>query len=203
MSFLLLRKTFIYLLNMSDEKLIKQLNESDKTAFEALYDKYVGMVYNFLKSVLKNDKLAEDLTQGCFLQLWECRHIISSDRNLPAWLYVTARNSAFKEMRRQLNAAKYADHYVLTGEILTGERTAESDLEVIKKEVETVIDELPEARKRIFIMRTVDGKSVTEIAGELGLSVKTVETQIARAKSLLRKKLSALLCLAFCLTFGI
>ena len=67
MSFLLLRKTFIYLLNMSDEKLIKQLNESDKTAFEALYDKYVGMVYNFLKSVLKNDKLAEDLTQGCFL----------------------------------------------------------------------------------------------------------------------------------------
>ena len=69
MSFLLLRKTFIYLLNMSDEKLIKQLNESDKTAFEALYDKYVGMVYNFLKSVLKNDKLAEDLTQGCFFAI--------------------------------------------------------------------------------------------------------------------------------------
>lgn len=47
MSFLLLRKTFIYLLNMSDENLIKQLNESDKTAFEALHDNYGTENRNF------------------------------------------------------------------------------------------------------------------------------------------------------------
>ena len=63
---------------MVDEKLIRRLNVSDEDAFEALYDRYVGMVYNFLNSVLKNDALAEDYTQWCFLQLWEHRLSISS-----------------------------------------------------------------------------------------------------------------------------
>ena len=56
-----------------DKSLIMRLNMSDKASFEVLYDKYVGMVYGFINSVLKNETLAEDLTQWCFMQLWEHR----------------------------------------------------------------------------------------------------------------------------------
>lgn len=79
-----------------DAILIKGLNMSDREAFGCLYDKYVKMVYGFLMSLLKDQHLAEDLTQWCFVQLWEHRAGITVDRNLPAWLYVTARNAAYK-----------------------------------------------------------------------------------------------------------
>ena len=40
---------------IGDVELIKRLNESDKDSFEMLYDRYVGMVYGFLNSLLKNE----------------------------------------------------------------------------------------------------------------------------------------------------
>lgn len=188
---------------INDVQLIKLLNESDKAAFGALYDRYVGMVYNFLNSVLRNEKIAEDLTQWCFMQLWEHRHSISPDRNLPAWLYVTARNAAFKETRRQVTAAKYIDHLALTAGSAHQDGASISDAEVVRQEMLKAIDALPDARRRIFNMRIFEGKSVAQIAQELGISPKTVETQIARAKMTLRKHVSELLCLAFFMVFGI
>lgn len=187
---------------MKDDKtLIEQLNQSDKTSFEALYDKYVGMVYGFINSVLKNETLAEDLTQWCFMQLWEHRQTISADRNLPAWLYVTARNAAFKEMRRQLAAARCVDSFSNSSDVACFEEAVGSDAQVILQEINKVIDTLPESRKRIFTMKTVEGKSVTEIAEELKISPKTVETQIYRAKATLKEHVSKLLYLAVILTF--
>lgn len=188
---------------MTDFELIKLLNVSDKASFEALYSKYVGMVYNFLNSVLKNEGLAEDLTQWCFMQLWENRTSIDPDRNLPAWLYVTARNAAYKEARRKLTASKYVEHLCNTGELIETYSTLNSDLEVVRKEMLKVINELPDARRRIFTMRVFEKKSVSQIAEELGLSPKTVETQIYRAKSALKKQVSELLFLAFFISLGL
>lgn len=188
---------------VTDFDLIKQLNLSDKASFEALYDKYVGMVYNFLNSVVKNETLAEDLTQWCFMQLWENRSSIDPDRNLPAWLYVTARNAAFKEVRRKVTASRYVEHLCKNGELIEIDSTLNSDLEVVRKEMLKVINELPDARRRIFMMRIFEKKSVSQIAEELGLSPKTVETQIYRAKTVLKKQVSELLFLAFFMSLGL
>lgn len=182
---------------MNDVELIRLLNNSDKAAFEALYDKYVGMVFNFLQSVLKNEEAAEDHTQWCFMQLWEHRASISSDKNLPAWLYVTARNAAYKEVRRQVTAARYVDHLSQDAIEAGGDRTSMSDVEVVRREMLEAIDKLPEARRRIFMMKTFEKKSVSQIADSLGISQKTVETQIRRAKYALRKHVSELLYIVF------
>ena len=186
---------------IGDVELIKRLNESDKDSFEMLYDRYVGMVYSFLNSLLKNESLAQDYTQWCFMQLWEHRHSISSDRNLPAWLYVTARNAAYKEMRRQLAAARCIDSFPNGSDVNGFEEGVGCDAQVIMQEMNKVIDTLPESRRRIFIMKTVEGKSIAQIAEEMNISPKTVETQIYRAKSTLKEHVSKLLYLAIILTF--
>ena len=187
---------------ITDFELIKLLNVSDKASFEALYNKYVGMVYNFLNSVLRNEVLAEDLTQWCFMQLWESRSSMDPNRNLPAWLYVTARNAAYKEVRRKITASRYVEQLCQNEELAEADSTLNSDLEVVRKEVLKVIDKLPDARRRIFMMRVFENKSVAQIAEELGLSPKTVETQIYRAKSTLKKQVSELLFLAFFMSLG-
>lgn len=180
-----------------DQILIEQLNASSMEAFSALYDKYAGMVFNFTLSILKNDCISEDITQSCFALMWSRRASISPDGNLPAWLYVVARNAVFKEVRRQVTASKYLDYLSNRDEAETQEsELTNGDTSVILAEAEAAIDALPESRRKIYKMRFIDGLSVHEISERLDISPKTVETQIARAKNAIRQRISELLMLA-------
>lgn len=180
-----------------DQILIEQLNASSAEAFSALYDKYAGMVFNFTLSILKDDCISEDITQSCFALMWSRRASISPDGNLPAWLYVVARNAVFKEVRRQVTASKYLDYLSNRDEAETQEsELTNGDTSVILAEAEAAIDALPESRRKIYKMRFIDGLSVHEISERLNISPKTVETQIARAKNAIRQRISELLMLA-------
>lgn len=179
-----------------DQILIEQLNASSMEAFSALYDKYAGMVFNFTRSILKDAAICEDITQSCFGLMWSRRETISPDGNVPAWLYVVARNAVFKEVRRQVTASKYLDYLSNRDEAETQEsELTNGDTSVILAEAEAAIDALPESRRKIYKMRFIDG-SVHEISERLDISPKTVETQIARAKNAIRQRISELLTLA-------
>lgn len=180
-----------------DQILVEQLNASSMEAFSALYDKYAGMVFNFTLSILKDDCISEDITQSCFALMWSRRASISPDGNLPAWLYVVARNAVFKEVRRQVTASKYLDYLSNNDNADSQENDlTERDTAVIMSEAEAAIDALPESRRKIYKMRFIDGLSVHEISERLDISPKTVETQIARAKNAIRQRISELLMLA-------
>ena len=179
-----------------DQILIEQLNASSMEAFSALYDKYAGMVFNFTLSILKDDCISEDITQSCFALMWSRRASISPDGNLPAWLYVVARNAVFKEVRRQVTASKYLDYLSNNDNADSQENDlTERDTAVIMSEAEAAIDALPESRRMIYKMRFIEGLSVHEISERLDISPKTVETQIARAKNAIRQRISELLML--------
>jgi RNA polymerase sigma factor (sigma-70 family) len=55
--------------------------------------------------------------------------------------------------------------------------------------VSKIVDQLPPRCKRIFIMSRVSGLSNREIAEQLAISKRTVETQISNALKVLREKL--------------
>lgn len=188
-----------------DQILIEQLNASSIEAFSALYDKYAGMVFNFTHAILKDTYLSEDITQSCFALMWSRRASISPDGNVPAWLYVVARNAVFKELRRQVTASKYIDYVsnsdgVQQEEFETGVTGETGDTAVILAEAEAAIAALPESRRMIYKMRFIEGLSVHEISERLDISPKTVETQIARAKNAIRQRISELLMLAVILS---
>lgn len=185
-----------------DQILIEQLNASSIEAFSALYDKYAGMVFNFTHSILKDTYLSEDITQSCFALMWSRRASISPEGNVPAWLYVVARNAVFKELRRQVTASKYIDYVANSGEIQMGGggNFEDGDTAVILAEAEAAIASLPESRRMIYKMRFIEGLSVHEISERLDISPKTVETQIARAKNAIRQRISELLMLAVILS---
>ena len=60
----------------------------------------------------------------------------------------------------------------------------------LRDDLEDAIFELPEQRQKIFRMSRFGQMKHKEIAEELGISPKTVETQIYRSLKLLREKLA-------------
>ena len=88
---------------------IIRLNCGSKQAFTAIYNKYVGRIFNYVCAMTRDEVLAEDITQFCFMKLWERRKEIRPDENFAAYLYVIARNAVYKETRRLVTSANYID----------------------------------------------------------------------------------------------
>ncbi|MDB5089689.1 MAG: polymerase sigma-70 factor, expansion family 1 [Mucilaginibacter sp.] len=162
-----------------DKLLLQQLRDGSTFAYRALYEKYWEQTYNNIYKRLKDQEQAEDLTQDVFMQLWikrEETHI----ENLPAYLYVTARNSVYKSMGKQ-------SKFVPIDDLLENLAKAENqtDARLLKNEFmkayEALIDTLPLAQQTIFRMRYNECLSPDEIAEALDLSPKTVRNQLGKA----------------------
>ena len=147
----------------------------------------------------KDKILAEDITQFCFMQLWEHKETVSAYKNLPAWLYVTARNAIYKETRQQIVATKYIDFATETFERYQMATDGNIDYMLIIKEIEKFIASLPETRRKVFMMKAFQDKSVKEIADTMSISPKTVETHIHRAYTALRAAVAKLAFAVACL----
>ena len=68
----------------------------------------------------------------------------------------------------------------------------QSDLmeaEELRNEIYNALAELPEGSRNIFKMSRFEGKKYKEIAEELGISIKTVETQMSKALKHMKGKL--------------
>ena len=59
----------------------------------------------------------------------------------------------------------------------------------LEAKVYEIVSRLPDRCRQIYIMSRVDGKRNKEIADELNLSIRTVETQITKALRSLKESL--------------
>src|SRR5512139_2143557 len=78
---------------MNDDAALERAIQGDSEAFGALYERYVGRIYNYIYYRTGNTYEAEDLTERVFFRA--LRHIGNYDhRGLPfsAWLYRIAHN---------------------------------------------------------------------------------------------------------------
>lgn len=174
---------------IQDQELISLLREGSKDAFRILYDRYGLKIYRFALSYLKSEYDAEELVQDVFLKLWVKRDSLDISGNIRAYLYKVAVNSIYDSIRRK--------NLELAFQEFVNGHTDEDDStwdEVVYNDLAAQLDQLmaqmPEQRRKIFKMSKEKGLSNDEIAESLGLSKRTVENQIYRATAFLKDKLN-------------
>ena len=169
---------------------INSFISGDMKTFESLYKAYAGKVFNYINSFIYDPDLAKDITQNTFLQLWEVRSQLDPNGNIEGYIYSISRNLLFREIRRLNILRNYTDR--IKEEIKEAEEPQiEENLsrDMIEQQILALLAELPEARRRIFLMRWSNGLSNKEIAQKLSISEKTVSTQIHRTIHFLKSKI--------------
>ncbi|WP_158800073.1 RNA polymerase sigma factor [Pedobacter sp. L105] len=173
--------------NAEDTELLLQLSKGNKGAFDILYDKYWKQVFNSAYKRLNDIDYAKDIAQDVFVQLW-IRGNKSPIENLPAYLFVVARNSVFKHLEKESRYSAIPDMAQHIEDPLN-----RADAEVLYDEFLTafnqLIDQLPTQQRIIFKMRFEEDLSSQQIADILQISPKTVRNQLGKALSTLRASL--------------
>jgi RNA polymerase sigma-70 factor (family 1) len=133
--------------------------------------------------------IAREIVQDFFVRLYEKRNSINIDVSVKSYLYRSIYNCCIN----YLNQRNLQDKHLKNIDL---ERNVEENLEneiytvELQYKIYEVIEELPAKCKRIFKMNRLEGMKNDEIATQLNLSKRTVETQISKALKILRKKLA-------------
>ena len=176
----------------TDEELIVDLlsGGSAVLAFERVFHKYYPMVFGFIRGMLKDDGMAEDVAQNIFMKLWLNRSRLDEHTSLKNYLCVLARNEALNILR-----SVRARSVVLQPDVQEP-KMLEPAVEDWYNYVETNarlrsdIESMPPQRRTIFKMIRYENLSNMEIAIRLNLSVRTVEKHIELALKDLRRSMS-------------
>ena len=132
--------------------------------------------------------IAENLVQDVFVTVWEKRATLNPDRSIKSYLYTATKNRALKHLRheevKRKNKGKidlYSAASSTPDDLLSHDQT----MAVIGRAIEA----LPEKCRLVFRMNRFDHLKYAKIAEVLGVSVKTVESQMGRALHALRRTL--------------
>ena len=169
--------------------LMTQLANDSEAAFKVLYSRYSNRIYALAVRYLKSPVLAQEIVQDVFLKLWFERKNMKVDMPVEAWLVTVAKNkliNQFKKLACEWNMQKMY-HPESSNDIADGEmKLINADFE---KQLNTMINRLPQMQKQVFHFAKEEGLSYNEIASRLQISPLTVKTHMARALEKIRKSL--------------
>lgn len=176
--------------DQDDKRLVRNLKNGDILAFDELYRKFNKKIYSFSLSYLKNKDEAEGIVQEVFLRLWRNRAELQSQYNIDSYLFKITYNLVMKHFRNLSREKKHLEEF--SRNLPDMDDSASSDLEYqeLLDLTEKAIKQLPERQKAVYQLNMRDGLTVDEISGKLGISRRTAENHLHRAKAYLKNALS-------------
>ena len=170
-----------------------------KRKFEQFFILTFPKVKAFAWKILKSEEDAEDVAQDIFVKLWDNPNLWEDKDALDSYIYTMVRNHIYNFLKHKSVEFNYQEKVVQEGTI-----TNDFDIHdnLYAKELQLLIkltlDNMPEQRRKIFVMSRQRGMSNQEIADNLQLSIRTVERHIYLALQELKK----IILIAFFFYFG-
>ena len=165
--------------------------------FDALVQAYRPCVFRFLLASLRDRESAENLTQDCFLRAYRARDQFRGASSPATWLMQIAINlvrkhessGRLKFWRRALHPGVHPQDL---GDWTSDRQITPEDAVVAKEQVRaiwSVVAQLSERQRTVFLLRFVEDMDLLEIAGATGMKEGTVKTHLFRALQAVRAKL--------------
>lgn len=170
-----------------DTALQQRLSRGDETAFQETFELYFKVLVLFATKFSLDKETAEDLVQDVFVKLYEQKERLQFHSSLKAFLYQSVRNRCIDMIRSSKTREKHHVE-IKAGAELEGLNSEDLMLQSeLEEKIYHSIGQLPEQCQIIFRMNRFEGKKNQEIAEELNISKRTVETQISKALKRLRE----------------
>jgi RNA polymerase sigma-70 factor (ECF subfamily) len=174
-----------------DYLLHRVLSEHDNFAFNKLYHFYYTPLFTYCLKYIKDENLAQEVVNDVFVKIWKNKNTLTITNSAKGYLFTAVKNTSFDYLRKNKNNNKADLNEAIHFECVTAKADVALDNEKLYDVVMHAIEKLPTHCKQIFRMSREEGLKYHEIATKLGISIKTVETQVSRALKVIRTKVLA------------
>jgi RNA polymerase sigma-70 factor (ECF subfamily) len=182
---------------LSDEVLMKWVQEGDKEAFGYLFRRYARALHSIGRRILRDSGEAEDLVQEVFVYVHrKCSVYDTSKGTARSWIFQIAYTQAFLR-RRELKSHGFYASGIADGSFETDPKTisgAEYDQTVEglfgRNGWQKILDALTEEQRETLRLHFFEGYTFAEIAEKLGQSYANVRNHHYRGLEKLRKHLA-------------
>lgn len=162
------------------------INLSDPEGFKMMYIKYWRLLLFYVWKKMDRRDIAEDIVQGCFIELWECRHTIESLEHVKNFLYKTATHRLIDYVRKHKMREHNEKEYTRLADIPDG-----IDTEWVYCQVIEALALLSD-KDRDALLKNLTDKSRTRKSNAEYLVVHRAKVKV---KNILSKVLSYVLCI--------
>lgn len=164
---------------------IDRMRAGDDEALGAIFRTTYGELCAYARTFVQSPAAAEDVVEDMFLKLWIDRAAIQVRTSVKSYLYAAVRNRALNHLKRQQLEARYVDPLPDEPEQLTQGAVSDTEDRVNTAEmlaiVRAAIESLPPRTKQAFTLYSQHDMRYADVARVMGISVRTVEHQIAKA----------------------
>lgn len=160
-----------------------RLARDEQGALKELYTILYKKLVHFAHLLVRSRELSEEVVEDVFIKLWTRRKQAPDIQNLKVYLYVTTKNTALNYLSKKASELTTAPFDFLDIDLVTIDPSPEQQMitaEMLKK-VEEAVESLPPRCKMIFKLIREDGLKYKEVADILGISVNTIDAQLAIA----------------------
>lgn len=180
---------------MDDSQLISACKKQDRDAQKALYEKFAPIMIGVCVRYCGDEETARDLLHDGFLRVFTQIGSFTGKGSFEGWLRRIFVNLALENYRKEKRNNLFLEEY---GYIYSSENETPADdlfdIEDVPKEmIFKMIRNLPTGYRTVFNLYVFENMSHREIAKELGIKEAASRSQFYRARSLLKKKISAII----------
>jgi RNA polymerase sigma-70 factor (family 1) len=153
-----------------------------RKGLQTLMDLYSSDLFFFVRGIVRNNEIAEELVSDVFVKIWNKREHFSDIINVKSYVFILARNESISFIRKNkrvkiVSLEEISDYYFAPLE------NDGSDLfdQTMINQINEAIDALPVKCKMAFSLAKVNGLKYKEIAEIMEISPLTVKNHIAYA----------------------
>lgn len=167
------------------EEEIMPVSPTTSEELGAAYATLQKSLYNYLRRQINDPSIAEDLVQDVFIKALAAINSNRVPSNLPGWLYAVARTTVVDHYR-----SKRLDLTELDEDLPD---TQQANDEMLNQELATCLKplvlQLPAIYRDTLLATDFDGRTMSSLAKEQGLSPSAIKSRTSRARIMLREKL--------------
>ncbi|WP_405611593.1 RNA polymerase sigma factor [Polaribacter sp. Asnod1-A03] len=162
---------------MNQDQLILQFQQKDVKAYEKLYNMYCDSISGVVNNIVKNDDVAQEITQDVFIKAWNNAESYSAKKGrFFTWILNIARNAAidytrskkFKQSKQNLNSDFFVD-------ILETSSSLDSTTNTIG--LKEFVTNLGAKCKSVIELIYFKGFTQKEASEELNMPIGTIKTR--------------------------
>lgn len=176
--------------NLTDADLLVMVKDDRMDAFEELYHRHWKKLYSFAYKRLRSKEVAEEIVQDFLANLWAGRKAMIIKTSFEGYIYTAVRNLVLNCIAKEIRKKTYGQFIrVFKTDV---DNTTQETLNVrdVYFNLQKELSYLPSKCRSVFEMSRQENKTNKEIAAQLGISEKTVESHLTKAIRRLRVNLN-------------